>query len=125
MSKLASDLPQEHIVRTRNQFQLVEEFSGQVLEELHTLNALNLRLREKVRSNVNSPNKRFGFLKHDINDYFNCIPLINADKFKVLLDEDRQVWKTYSEKATEKAQQVTDAYAKLLEEHKRKLEQFV
>ena len=43
----------------------------------------------------------------------------------MLLDADRYVWKTYSDKATENAQKVTDAYAKLIEEQKRKLEEFV
>ena len=79
MNKLTSNLHQEHILRAQKQYQLVEAFNGQALEEAHTLNALNLKLREKIRTNLNSAERRFGFLKHDINDYFDCIPLINAD----------------------------------------------
>ena len=86
---------------------------------------MSLKLREKIRQNLNSPEKRFGYLKHDINDYFECIPMMKADQFRDLLEEDRQVWKSYSEEASDKVKKVTLAYEKLIEEHKRKLEEFV
>ena len=103
----------------------MEAFNAGVLEDMHVLNAMNLKLREKIRQNLNSPQKRFGYLKHDINDYFDCIPLMKAEQFRDLLEEDRQVWKSYSEEASDKVKQVTLAYEKLIEEHKRKLEEFV
>ena len=60
-------------------------------------------MREKIRNNINSSDRRFGVLNHDINEYFDCIPLINTDQFKTLLNKDKTVWKTYSDKASEKA----------------------
>ena len=50
---------------------------------------------------------------------------MKAEQFRDLLEEDRQVWKSYSEEASDKVKQVTLAYEKLIEEHKRKLEEFV
>ena len=41
------------------------------------------------------------------------------------LDEDRAVWKTYKDKAEEEAKQVADGYAKLLEEQKKALENYL
>ena len=55
IAKLSSSLPQEHCVRAQKQFQLVEAFNAGALEDIHVLNAMNLKLREKIRQNLNSP----------------------------------------------------------------------
>ena len=46
---------------------------------MHVLNAQNLKLREKVKNNLNTAERKFGYLKHNLNSYLDCIPLINAD----------------------------------------------
>ena len=47
------------------------------MDDVHDINVRNLRLREKLKKNLNTDDRRFGYLKHDINDYFNCIPMVD------------------------------------------------
>ena len=67
-----------------------------------------MKLRENIKNNLNSAEKRFGFLNHPGRDYYGIIPIINAKKFKDLLEEDRSVWRTFYHTAKEKAQKVAD-----------------
>ena len=55
----------------------------------------NIRLREKLKKNLNSDERRYGYLKHDINDYFSCIPLINDNQLR----ENEDTWQVYYQKA--------------------------
>ena len=64
-------------------------------------------------------------MKHDINDYFQCIPLINDNQFRLLLEEDKTTWKTYYEKASWNAKLEADDVLKLIETQKAQLEQLV
>ena len=75
----------------------------------------NIRLREKLKKNLNSDERRYGFLKHDINDYFSCIPLINDNQIRVLLKENEVTWQVYYEKAAYNAKTEADDVLKLIE----------
>lgn len=116
MTEVADKLPKEHIVSAQHQFQQMEAFIDQTLDEVNALNANSLKLKEKIKNNLNTPDKRFGYLKHNLEAYMDCIPLLNADQLSAYLNEDRAVWKTYYEKAEEEARLVSENIAKLLEE---------
>ena len=75
--KLSENLPREHFIRAKNQYEQVCTFNNQILEDVHDLNLANLKLRETLKNNLNTNEKKFGFLQHDINDYFKCIPIVN------------------------------------------------
>ena len=81
-SQLTENLPKEHVVRAKNQYEQVQTFSTEILDDVHEVNVSVIRLREKLKKNLNTEDRRFGFLKHDINDYFACIPLINDNQFR-------------------------------------------
>ena len=72
--------------------------------------------------NLNSESKKFGFLKHGQQLYFDCIPLVDLDGFTGLMNKDKEIWRTYYSKAAEEAKQFAEGYAKLIEDQKKQLE---
>ena len=66
--------------------------------------------------NLNSEYKKFGFLKHSQQIYFDCIPLVDVDGFTALMNKDKEIWKSYYSKAAEEAKSFADGYNKLIEE---------
>ena len=97
----------------------------EVLDDVHDINVRNIRLREKLKKNLNTDDRRFGFLKHDINDYFACVPLVDDTQMRQLLDQDKTTWRTYYEKAAWNAKVEADDVLKLIETQKQQLEQLV
>ena len=81
-----------------------------------------MKLREKIKDNLNSADRRLGFLNHNGMDYYSCLPIIHVKKFKALLEEDRSVWKQFYEKASVKATKVADEIARLQEQQRKMLE---
>ena len=64
-------------------------------------------------------------MKHELNDYLKCIPLVDDKSIRLLLDEDKEVWRTYYLKASGNAQKEAEEVAALIEEQKAKLEEFI
>ena len=89
------------------------------------VNRQNMKLREKIKSNLNSADKRLGFLNHDGMEYYSCLPIIHAKRLKALLEEDRSVWKRFYEKASVKATKVAEEIARLQEEQRKMLEKLI
>ena len=73
------------------------------MQDVQDLNRLNLDLREKIKINLNTAEKRMGFLNHEGKDYYSALPLINVKYFKSLTDGDREVWREFTNKAALKA----------------------
>ena len=95
------------------------------MEDVQDLNSRNLDLREKIKNNLNSAEKRMGFLNHNGKDYYSALPLINVKYFKTLTDEDREVWREFTTKAGVKAQKIAEEIARLQEEQRKTLEKLI
>ena len=74
---------------------LVEKFNVEIIDEALALNAMNQKLRLKLKDNLCSDKKRCGPLKHHLDDYIKCIPLVNIDALTKLLGKDLEIWKEY------------------------------
>ena len=66
-----------------------------------------------------------GFLNHSGKDYYSALPLINVKYFKSLTDEDRDVWREFTNKAAVKAQKIAEEIARLQEEQRKTLEKLI
>ena len=60
--KLSENLPREHYIRAKGQYEQVCNFNNQILEQVHNLNLANLKLRETLKNNLNTNERKFGFL---------------------------------------------------------------
>ena len=47
-----------------------------------------------------------------------CVPLIDENELRILLEEDKKVWKDYYEQAVEVAEREVSQVTKLIEEQK-------
>ena len=111
-----TDVPDKHVISAQKQYAQVESYITNILKDVHTLYAQNLTLREKIRMNLNTESKKFGFLKHSQQVYFDCIPLVDVDRFTALMNKDKEIWQSYYSKAAEEAKSFADGYNKLIEE---------
>ena len=98
------------------------QFKAEIFEDIWCLSKLHLLLKEKIKRNLNSEINAFGFLRHSFNAYVNCLPMVDIVQFKTLLEADCAIWQEYCDKAESEAKQVTDEYAKLVEEQQQKLQ---
>ena len=54
-----------------------------------------------------------------------CMPLIDENELKKLLEEDQKVWKDYYDQAVEVAEREVDQVTKLIEVQKQQLEELL
>ena len=54
-----------------------------------------------------------------------CMPLIDENELKKLLEEDQKVWKDYYDQAVEVAEREIDQVTKLIEVQKQQLEELL
>ena len=125
MSNLTANLPREQIVIAMTQHKQAEAFIDELYDEAMAVNRQNMKLREKIKSNLNSADRRLGFLNHEGMEYYSCLPIIHVKKLKTLLEEDRSVWKQFHEKASVKATKVAEEIARLQEEQRKMLEKLI